>query len=75
MRTSGPPTRSSAKLAPKPTDVKNAIISGGCSVVSNVTTVTPRLVAKLRIAATSNPPMTGAGMLYRASTGTARRIP
>ena len=38
-RTSGPPTRSSDTLAPKPTDVKNAIISGVCSVVSRVTSV------------------------------------
>ena len=37
--TSGPPTRSSDTLAPKPTDVKNAIISGVCSVVSSVTSV------------------------------------
>jgi hypothetical protein len=40
-RTSGPPTRSSETLAPKPIDVKNAIISGVCSVVSSVTSVVP----------------------------------
>ena len=36
MTTAGPPTRSSATLAPKPMVVKNAIISGACSVVSNL---------------------------------------
>ena len=35
--TCGPPTRSSDRLAPKPIVVKNAIISGACSVVSKVT--------------------------------------
>ena len=42
IRTSGPPTRSSERLAPKPIVVKNAIISGVCSVVSKLTSVTPR---------------------------------
>ena len=37
MITAGPPTRSSPTLAPKPMVVKNAIISGDCSVVSNLT--------------------------------------
>jgi hypothetical protein len=37
MTTAGPPTRSSATLAPNPMVVKNAIISGDCSVVSNLT--------------------------------------
>ena len=35
--TAGPPTRRSATLAPNPMVVKNAIISGDCSVVSNLT--------------------------------------
>jgi hypothetical protein len=35
--TAGPPTRSSATLAPNPIVVKNAIISGDCSAVSNLT--------------------------------------
>ena len=34
-RTSGPPRRSRLTLAPNPTEVKKAIISGTCSVVSN----------------------------------------
>ena len=37
--TCGPPTRSSDRLAPKPTVVKNAIISGVCSRVSNAASV------------------------------------
>ena len=39
--TAGPPTRSSDRLAPKPIVVKNAIISGACSVVVNVSGVQP----------------------------------
>ncbi len=35
--TAGPPTRSSATLAPNPMVVKKAIINGDCSVVSNLT--------------------------------------
>ena len=69
--TSGPPTRSSAKLAPKPTDVKNAIISGVCSVVSKRDDGHAAARREAEDAATSSPPMTGAGMLYRASSGTA----
>ena len=61
--TSGPPTRSSDTLAPKPTDVKNAIISGVCSVVSRVTSVVPICRATLMTIATSRPPTTGAGRL------------
>ncbi len=47
--TSGPPIRSSATLAPKPTDAKNAFCSGVCSVVSKPTSVSPRWCATLRI--------------------------
>ncbi len=39
--TCGPPILRSDRLAPKPIVVKNAIMSGLCSVVSNVTSVTP----------------------------------
>ena len=42
--TSGPPMRSSARLAPKPTEAKNAFCSGVCSVVSKPTGVIPALV-------------------------------
>ena len=62
--TCGPPTLSSDRLAPKPTVVKNAIISGVCSRVSNVSefdAARPRDGQHRR--ATSSPPMTGAGTL------------
>ena len=39
--TAGPPTRSSDRLAPNPIVVKNAIISGDCSVGVNVSGVQP----------------------------------
>ena len=35
-KTSGPPLRSSARLAAKPIDAKNVFCSGTCSVVSNL---------------------------------------
>ncbi len=61
--TCGPPTRSSDRLAAKPTVVKNAIISGGWSAVSKVIGVqSGRLIAVIS-PATSRPPMTGAGRL------------
>ena len=41
LRTCGPPIFTSERLAPNPIVVKNAIISGLCSVVSNLTSVNP----------------------------------
>ncbi len=35
-KTSGPPLRSSARLAAKPIDAKNVFCSGTCSAVSNL---------------------------------------
>jgi hypothetical protein len=55
--------------------VKKAIISGLCSVVSNLSSVTPRDCANHTITDTSNPPSTAAGMLSRASTGNSLRSP
>ena len=52
-----------AALAPNPTVVKNAIISGAWRVVSNVMRVMPRERAARSVPATSRPPMTGAGRL------------
>ena len=63
MSTCGPPTRSTDRLAPNPTVVKNAICSGSCSMVSNLTgTLAPVRVAVIA-SDTSRPPTTGAGML------------
>ena len=62
--TCGPPTRSIDRLAPKPMVVKNASISGLCSVVSNWNRLTPCPRATVTITATSKPPSTGAGRLY-----------
>ena len=75
ISTSGPPMRSSARLAPKPTEAKNAFCSGVCSVASKVTGAYPRWWATLRSEATSRPPTTGAGMLYRLRSGTRRLMP
>ncbi len=61
--TCGPPILSSDRLAPKPIVVKNAIMSGLCSVVSNCTSVTPWPRAMSTVTATSRPPSTGAGRL------------
>ena len=61
--TCGPPTRSSDRLAPNPTVVKNAIIIGNWRRVSNVASSTPRDRATSDATATSSPPMTGAGTL------------
>jgi hypothetical protein len=70
-----PPFFNSETPAPKPTVVKNAIISGLCSVVSNVNSVTSRDLAAQATSAISNPPSTAAGMLSRASTGNSARSP
>ena len=61
--TAGPPERRSGTLAPKPIEVKNAIMSGACSVVSNVTAWWPEARRRVIPSATSSPPTTGAGML------------
>ena len=63
MSTCGPPTRSSDRLAAKPMVVKNAIIIGVWSRVSNTIGSNPRDRAVSIAAATSSPPMTGAGTL------------
>ena len=62
-RTCGPPIFSSDRLAPKPMVVKKAIMSGLCSVVSNVTSVTPWPRAISTAMATKSPPSTGVGRL------------
>jgi hypothetical protein len=43
--------------------VKNAIISGVCSVVSNFSGISPQLRIDISATATSSPPSTGAGRL------------
>ena len=61
--TAGPPTRSRPTLAPKPIDVKNAIIAGACNAVSKRSGVAPDQYAAVIPQATTSPPITGAGML------------
>ena len=55
--------------------MKKAIISGVWSVVSNSNATTPCSRSVSATAAKRNPPITGAGMLYRLSTPTRRRTP
>ena len=63
ISTWGPPTRSSPRLAPRPMLVKNAIMSGVWSVVSNSNATTPVSRRASATAANRKPPTTGAGML------------
>ena len=63
ITTAGPPVRSRRTLAPKPIEVKKAIISGVCSAVSSCSSVTPEPRATVTAVATNSPPITGAGML------------
>ena len=73
--TAGPPTRSSPTLAPKPIEVKNAIMAGVCNAVSKRIGVQFDRWAVVMAPATSNPPITGAGMLYLARIGMNRLMP
>jgi hypothetical protein len=59
----GPPTRNRERLAPNPTVVKKAIISGVCRVVSKVKSESPCCLNTRKIAELSMPPITAAETL------------
>ena len=61
--TSGPPRASTRRLAPKPTEAKNAFCSGTCSAVSKAMSGGVPRLTKAKSAAIGRPPTTGAGML------------
>ncbi len=66
------PARSSATLALMPIEVKNAVINADCKLVSKLITTHPDCRAMTTKIATTKPPTTAAGMLWRRSTGTRR---
>ena len=74
-KTCWPPARSSGKLAPKPSEVKNATSSGVLRVLSNAGAASPAFGRSKTPSATTNPPSTAAGRFSLARTGRARRSP
>ena len=70
-----PPARSSGKLAPNPSEVKNAMSKGDLSVLSKAGGATPNAGNSRMTTATASPPRTAAGRFSRTSTGTVRRSP
>ena len=61
--TSGPPRASTRRLAPNPTEAKNAFCSGTCRAVSKAMSGGVPRLTKAKSAAIGRPPTTGAGML------------